>query len=96
VQDGSYRVLGHVGQLNAVGSCDCHATFVFPLQHDVGPSSIEPNAETFEFPLDDALVRERLLGIEHDQDQSTSPGDTNDLTTATLTIFGALNNTRQI
>jgi len=96
VQDGSYRVFGHVGQLYAVGCCDCHSTFVFFLQNDVGLISIKPNAETFEFPLDDALVRQRLLGIEHDQDQGTSPGDTNYLTTATLTIFRALNNTRQI
>jgi hypothetical protein len=79
-----------------VGLSDVHAATVLLLQSDIGLVPIQTNAKAFQLTLDDALVSHWLLAVEHDQNESASSGDTNDLLTATFTVFGTFNDTWQV
>lgn len=95
-QNGNNRVFTHVGHFDTKSLGDGHTTLVLPLEDDVGSRLVEPNTETLKFSLDDALVGQRLLAIEHDKNQGACSGHTNNLATTTLTVLGSLNNTGQI
>ena len=57
---------------------------------------VEPDPEPLELVLDQALVRERLEAVEHDQDQVAGPRRRDDLPPAPLAVLGALDDPRQV
>jgi ribosome-interacting GTPase 1 len=52
--------------------------------------------QTTPFLHDDALVHHRFAGIQHNENQIARARHTNNLTTATFTVFGAFDNSGQI
>ena len=57
---------------------------------------VETNTEALKLVLNDFLMREGLGDVEDDADEITGTCSTNDLSTATLTVFGSLNDTREV
>ena len=57
-----------------------HTHLVFLLVGDGGRFLVKPNAKALELLLDDALVREGLEAVQHDEDEVACAGGGDDLT----------------
>jgi len=75
---------------------DVEAALVLLLEGDVGRALVDADAEPFQLSLDDALVRQGLVDVEHDEDQMARLGHGDDLTTTTAAVLGTLDDTGQI
>jgi hypothetical protein len=64
--------------------CHINATLFFLFESDVGRVLIETYAKSFQFSLDDSLVRERFVDVEDDEYQVTGACYCDYLTTASL------------
>lgn len=83
-----------MGQRDSTGDAD--APFVLLLEENIRQALVDADTKAFQLGFDNPLVCERLVDIEDDEDKMTSLGNCNDLTAAALSVFGSLNNTRQI
>lgn len=92
--DGLDFAVVNVRQGNSVGNVE--AALVLLLEGDVGRRLVDADTESFQFGLDDALVRQRLVDVEDDEDQVARLCDGNDLATSTATVLGTLDDTGQI
>lgn len=92
--EGRPYVMVNVGQGHGVGDVD--ATGVLLLENNVRRALVNANSEALQLALDDALVGERLVDIQDDEDEMACLCDGDDLTTSTLAVLGSLNNTRQV
>lgn len=93
-QDGLDLVGRDLGERDRVGDRD--SSLLLLLDRDVGRSLVQADAEAFQFVLDDGFVGERLEDVEDDEDQVAGSGDGDDLSTATLAVLGALDDTGQV
>lgn len=73
-----------------------NTSLVLSLKVDLRRTLVEPNSEAFQLMLDDLLVPHGSGGVKHDDDEITRAGHCDDLLTATLSVLGTLNDTRQI
>jgi hypothetical protein len=69
---------------------------LLPAEVDVGGLLVEADASRLQLRLEDRLVRVRLGGVEHHEDQVGGFGDGNDLPPATLALRGPLDDSGQI
>ena len=96
VEDRPDGVIGHLGHLKSHALDDGDATLIFSLEVNVWLLLVQSDSETFQFFLDDFPVRDRLHDVKHDQNESAGSSDTNNLLTATFTVFGSLDDTWEI
>lgn len=75
---------------------DGNTTLVLLFENNVGRLLVDSDPKPFQFGLDDLLVDQRLVDVEHDENKVAGFGHGNDLSTTTLTILGTLNNTRKV
>lgn len=75
---------------------DVDATGILLLEDNVGRALVDADSEALQFRLDDALVRQRLVDIQDDEDKVARLCDGDDLTTSSFAILGTLNDTRQV
>lgn len=64
-----------------------------PFDGDCRRLLVETDAETFQLVDDDFEIVEGFQDVEHDKDEVACPGDGDDLSTSTFTIFGSLDDT---
>lgn len=76
--------------------CDVETTLILLPDRDVWRLLVDSDTEPFEFVLNHPLVGKRLVDIENDEYQVTGLRDGNDLSPPSSSIFGALDDTRQI
>lgn len=79
-----------------LGAGDVEAALVLLPEGDVGRLLVDADAEALELGLDDALVRQRLVDVEHDEDEVARLGDGDDLATSSAAVLGSLDNTGEI
>ncbi len=60
------------------------------LKDNIRRVFVEPDAESFEFFLNDALVLQRLQDVQNDEYQGACSCNSNDLSTSTLAVFSSL------
>ncbi|KAH3681092.1 hypothetical protein WICPIJ_007952 [Wickerhamomyces pijperi] len=94
LHDGSDLVLVDVCQWDGV--CDGQTTFLLLLDHDVWRGFVDSDPEPVQFLLDDLLVGQRFVDVQHDEDQVTGSGNGDDLLTSPSAVLGPLNDPRQI
>lgn len=92
--DGLDLVVVDVRQRDGAG--DVEAALVLLLEGDVGGLLVDADAEALELRLDDALVGQRLVDVEDDEDEVARLGDGDDLATTAAAVLGALDNTGEI
>lgn len=92
--DGADLVVVNVRQRHRVG--DVETALVLLLECDVGRRLVDADTKALQLLLDHALVRQRLIDVEHDEDQMARLSHGNDLATTTTTILGTLNDTGQV
>jgi len=78
------------------GAGDIEATLVLLPEGDVGGFLIDADSETLEFRLNHPLIRQRLIDIQHNEDQMACLSNGDDLSTSTSTILGTLNDTGKV
>lgn len=76
--------------------CDVEATLVLLLEGDVGWLLVDSDAEPFQLGLDDPLVRERLVHVEHNEDEVTCLCHRDDLPSSATAVLGTFDDTRQV
>lgn len=79
-----------------LGAGDVEAALVLLPKGNVGRLLVDADAEALELGLDDSLVRQRLVDVEHDEDEVARLGDGDDLTTSSAAVLGSLNDTGEI
>jgi len=72
------------------------AALVLPLVVDIWWFLVQPDAKALQLVLQEFLVAERFQAIQHHEDKVTGACNGDHLTTTTLAILGALNDTGQI
>ena len=83
-----------MGEWDSVG--DGNSALVLFLEDNVRWLFVDSNTKALELILDDSLVSQGLVHIQDDENEMTSLGNSNNLATSTLAIFGSLNYSRQI
>ena len=83
-----------MAQWNGIG--DTNATFILLLKNDIRRLLINADPESLELVFDDSFLRERFIDVQDDEDQMAGFGHCDDLSAATLSILGPLDNSRQI
>lgn len=80
------------------GHCvsDVDTTGILLLENNVGRALVDADSEALQFRLDDALVGQRLVDIQDDENKVARLCDGDDLTTSSFAILGTLNDTRQV
>ena len=71
-------------------------SLVLLLEDDVGRVLVQPDPEALQLPLQDLLVPEGLQNVEDDEDEVGGPRHGDNLPPSTLSVLGALDDTRQI
>ena len=84
----------YVGERNRVR--DGQPALVFLLKDDVGRLLVDADAEAFQLSLDDSLVGQWLVDVQHDEDEMARLGHGDDLPSTTFAVFGALDDTWEI
>jgi hypothetical protein len=72
------------------------AALVLFLEGNVGWLFVDPDTKTFQLGFNDTLIGERLVHVEHNEDQVAGLRDSNDLPSSSSSVFGSLDNARQI
>jgi hypothetical protein len=78
------------------GRCDVDATLLLLLEHNVGRALVDADAEAFQFVLDNALVGKGLIDVQDDENQMARLRNSDDLSSATLSVLGTLDNSGKI
>ena len=78
------------------GTRDSNTTLVLLLEDDVGRLLVDSDPKSLQFGFDDLFVDQRLVDVEHDENEVAGFRDGNDLSTTTLTVLGTLNDTRKV
>lgn len=78
------------------GAGDIDTALVFLLEDNVWRLLIDPDAEALELALDDLFICQRLVDIQHDEDEITRLGDCDNLSPSALAILGSLDDSRKI
>lgn len=89
--DGLDLVVVNVSQRHCAGYVQ--PALVLLPESDVWRLLVTPDAEALQLGLDDPLVRQRLVHIEHNEDEMTGLCNGDDLATSAATVFGALDDT---
>ena len=92
--DGLDLVVIDVRQGN--GARDVEAALVLLPEGNVGRRLVDSDAEAFQLGLDDALVRQGLVDVEHDEDEVARLGHGDDLATAAAAVLGAFDDAGQV
>ncbi|KAI6755050.1 hypothetical protein HG531_004156 [Fusarium graminearum] len=78
------------------GAGDIEATLVLLPEGDVGWLLVDTNSEALEFRLNHPLIRQRLVHVQHNENQMASLGHSNNLSTSATTILGTFNDTGKV
>lgn len=78
------------------GTRDGNPTLVLLLEDDVGRLLVDSDPKSLQFGFDDLFVDQRLVDVEHDENEVAGFRDGNDLSTTTLTVLGTLNDTGKV
>lgn len=73
-----------------------YSSFVLFLEDNIRRLLVDTDTKTFKFSLDDSLVSQRLVDIEHDKNKMACLSNSYNLATSTFAIFGSLNDTGKI
>lgn len=75
---------------------DVQATLVLLLECDVGRGLVDADAKALQFGLDDPLVGQGFVHIQHNEDEMAGFGDGNDLSTSSASILGTFDDSRKV
>ena len=75
---------------------DIQPALVLLLESNIRRLLVDPDAEPLQLALNHSLIRQRLVDIQHNEDQMARLGHRNDLTTTTTAVLCTLNNTGQV
>ena len=84
----------YVGQWD--GASHVQTALVLLLESYVGRLFVDADAEPFELRLYNLFVCQGLVDVEHNKNQMTSFGHSDDLSSTTFAVFGTLDDTGQI
>lgn len=77
-------------------SRNSYSTFIFSFKIDFWRSFVQPNTKTLQLVLDYLFVLHWSGCVQNNHNQVACSSYSDDLTTSTLAVFGAFDNTRQI
>lgn len=72
------------------------SALIFFPESDVRGLLVEADTKAFQLSLDDLLVAQWFQNVQNDENEAAGSSHCDNLTTATLTVLGALNNSRQV
>ena len=73
-----------------------HAASLLPLHCNLGRLLVQPQPERAELVLQNRQIVQRFQHVEHDEDEVTRPGNSDDLPASAFAVLGAFDNARQI